>query len=275
MGNVNGRKDEAEASGAKKNNIKEEEEEEESMEYYGHGGGGGGGGYDQVHARFPETMMVHHSPPHSPNTPYQNEEMNNTTGNGIATLITWNYGGNQVEIEGSWDNWRTRELLQKTGKEIFREIVKVLPSGVYHYRFVADGQYRYDPNLPHEEDGRGNVFNVLDLQEQDQEAEIMVENIEMNEEETAGGSSPLSSYQSIPLSLEDLNEKLPEIPPLLRKTPLEKSSETLKKPLHAILNHLYIQTGTDQSTVALASTHRFRRKFVTTILYKSSKYPKK
>lgn len=114
-------------------------------------------------------------------------------------------------------------------------------------------------------------------QEQDEEAEIMAENIEKKEEETGGGgSSPLSSYQSIPLSIEDLNEKLPEIPPLLQKTPLklEKSSQTLKKPLHAILNHLYIQTGTDQSTVALASTNRFRTKFVTTILYKSSNYPK-
>lgn len=283
MGNVTGRKDEAEASGTKKNI---EEEEQQYMEYYGHTHGAGAnlGGYDQVHARLPETMMVQ-SPSHSPRahhhrSPFifssqrqsdddQYEDMN--TGNGIATIITWNYGGNQVAIEGSWDNWRTRQLLQKTGKEF--TLVKVLPSGVYHYRFVADGHYRYDPYLPYEGDDRGNVFNVLDLQEQDQEAEIMEENIGMNEE-AAAPSSPLSSYKSIPFSLEDFNEKLPDLPPLLRKTPLERSSATLKKPLHAILNHLYIQTDDHESMVALASTHRFRRKFVTTILYKSSKNPK-
>lgn len=27
---------------------------------------------------------------------------------GIPTLITWGYGGNNVAIQGSWDNWRSR-----------------------------------------------------------------------------------------------------------------------------------------------------------------------
>lgn len=27
---------------------------------------------------------------------------------GIPTLITWNYGGNDVSVEGSWDNWKSR-----------------------------------------------------------------------------------------------------------------------------------------------------------------------
>jgi len=27
---------------------------------------------------------------------------------GIPTLITWNYGGNEVAVEGSWDNWKSR-----------------------------------------------------------------------------------------------------------------------------------------------------------------------
>lgn len=42
--------------------------------------------------------------------------------------------------------------------------MKVLPSGVYHYRFVVDGQWRYAPDLLFERDDMGNVFNVLDLQ---------------------------------------------------------------------------------------------------------------
>lgn len=26
----------------------------------------------------------------------------------IPTLITWSYGGNDVSVEGSWDNWKSR-----------------------------------------------------------------------------------------------------------------------------------------------------------------------
>lgn len=41
--------------------------------------------------------------------------------------------------------------------------MKVLPSGVYHYRFIVDGQWRYSPELPQERDELGNIFHVLDV----------------------------------------------------------------------------------------------------------------
>lgn len=27
---------------------------------------------------------------------------------GVPTIITWTYGGNEVAVEGSWDNWTSR-----------------------------------------------------------------------------------------------------------------------------------------------------------------------
>lgn len=27
---------------------------------------------------------------------------------GIPTLIMWSHGGNEVLVEGSWDNWKTK-----------------------------------------------------------------------------------------------------------------------------------------------------------------------
>jgi hypothetical protein len=27
---------------------------------------------------------------------------------GIPTMITWTYGGKEVAVEGSWDDWKTR-----------------------------------------------------------------------------------------------------------------------------------------------------------------------
>ena len=52
--------------------------------------------------------------------------------------------------------------LQRSGKDF--TIVKVLPSGVYQYRFIADGQWRYAPDLPWAQDDSGNAYNILDLQ---------------------------------------------------------------------------------------------------------------
>ena len=42
--------------------------------------------------------------------------------------------------------------------------MKVLPSGVYQYRFIVDGQWKYAPDLPLAQDDVGNANNILDLQ---------------------------------------------------------------------------------------------------------------
>jgi hypothetical protein len=52
--------------------------------------------------------------------------------------------------------------LQRSGKDY--TIMKVLPSGVYQYRFIVDGQWRYSPDLPWAKDDAGNAHNTLDLQ---------------------------------------------------------------------------------------------------------------
>lgn len=52
--------------------------------------------------------------------------------------------------------------LQRSGKDF--TIMKVLPSGVYQYRFIVDGQWRFSPDLPLAQDDAGNSYNLLDLQ---------------------------------------------------------------------------------------------------------------
>lgn len=52
--------------------------------------------------------------------------------------------------------------LQRSGKDF--TLMKVLPAGVYQYRFFVDGQWRYAPELPWAQDDSGNAYNVLDLQ---------------------------------------------------------------------------------------------------------------
>ncbi|XP_031092632.1 SNF1-related protein kinase regulatory subunit beta-2-like [Ipomoea triloba] len=269
MGNVSGKRngDEAESSGAK--NV----EEEEYMEF--------------VHS---PGSMVQYSPLHTPRayqsplifTPQNqsNAAMNeNTTaeygeiempfGNGIPTMITWRQGGNEVAVEGSWDDWQTRDYLQRTDKDF--SVMKMLPSGIYHFRFIVDGEWRYAPDFPHECDDMGRVFNVLDLKD-------VIPEVLNNICWPKSPPSPASSYNSAPFSYGDFNEKLPDLPPLLQQTPLNRTSlsrdsvETLQKPLPAVLEHLYFQKGhAGQSMVALSSTHRFRSKYVSLVLFKSLK----
>ncbi|GFZ03338.1 SNF1-related protein kinase regulatory subunit beta-2 [Actinidia rufa] len=81
---------------------------------------------------------------------------------GIPTMITWSYDGTEVSVEGSWDNWKSRKPLQRSGKDF--TLMKVLPSGVYQYRFIVDGQWRYAPDMPWAQDDTGNAYNILDLQ---------------------------------------------------------------------------------------------------------------
>jgi 5'-AMP-activated protein kinase regulatory beta subunit len=80
---------------------------------------------------------------------------------GIPTLISWSQGGNEVFVEGSWDNWTSRRVLEKSGKD--HTILLVLPSGVYHYRIIVDGEPKYVPELPHVADEGGQVANLLDV----------------------------------------------------------------------------------------------------------------
>ncbi|KAI3702654.1 hypothetical protein L6452_28402 [Arctium lappa] len=218
--------------------------------------------------------------PHLPPTQIQRGEFNESSRkNGslsqeksIPAVISWVHGGTQVAIEGSWDNWRTRELLEGLGCGF--SIVKVLNAGVYHYRFVVDGQWTYDPDSPHECDDLGNVFNVLDLKGN------YPENMDRDQEPECP-SSPISSYNNPILTLDDF-EKLPEMPPLLQQMPLNQPSSSknrqrdLQKPLSANLNHLYIKRdGSSQPVVALSSSQRFRTKFVTNVLYKPFKKVRK
>ncbi|KAG9138523.1 hypothetical protein Leryth_012871, partial [Lithospermum erythrorhizon] len=80
---------------------------------------------------------------------------------GIPTLITWSRGGNNVLVEGSWDNWKLRKAMHRSGKD--HSVLQVLASGIYHYKFIVDGEVKYIAELPHEIDDMGHVSNLLDV----------------------------------------------------------------------------------------------------------------
>ena len=42
-------------------------------------------------------------------------------------------------------------------------IVKTLPIGIYHYRFIVDGYLTHAPEFPSASDDSGYGYNILDL----------------------------------------------------------------------------------------------------------------
>lgn len=189
-----------------------------------------------------------------------------STEQGIPTMITWSYDGKTVAVEGSWDNWKIRIPLQRSGKDF--TIMKVLPSGVYHYRFIVDGQWRYSPDFPWDHDDAGNAYNILDLKDYVPEDLGSISSFEMPQ-------SPDSSYSNLQLVADDFSKEPPAVPPHLQTTLLNLPASNMEilppsRPQHVILNHLYIQKGrSSPSVVALGSSHRFKAKYVTVVLYKS------
>ncbi|XP_009126510.1 SNF1-related protein kinase regulatory subunit beta-1 [Brassica rapa] len=181
---------------------------------------------------------------------------------GIPIIITWNQGGNDVAVEGSWDNWRSRKKLEKSGKD--HSILFVLPSGIYHYKVIVDGESKHIPELPFVSDEMGNVCNILDVHN------FVPENPESIAEFEAPPSPDHSYGQTLPTA-EDYTKDPLAVPPQLRLTLVDSSEETGKaaKPQHVVLNHVFIEQGwSPQSIVALGLTHRFESKYITVVLYK-------
>ncbi|XP_024022265.1 SNF1-related protein kinase regulatory subunit beta-2 [Morus notabilis] len=285
MGNVNAREDgSGSPSGAEEDGGGSVQEE--PMASHGHVTPGGSS--ELMGQSPPHSPRATHSPlmftPQVPVVPLQRPDeshiassswMQTSSGfedmsyeQGIPTMITWPYGGKEVAVEGSWDNWKTRVLLQRSGKDF--TIMKVLPSGVYQYRFVVDGQWRCALDLPCAQDDSGHSYNILDLQDYVPEDIESISSFEPPQ-------SPDSSYSNQQLGSEDFAKEPPLVPPHLQMTLLNVPATYLEipppssRPQHVVLNHLYMQKGKSSgpSVVALGTTHRFLAKYVTVVLYKS------
>jgi 5'-AMP-activated protein kinase regulatory beta subunit len=183
----------------------------------------------------------------------------------VPTVCVWAHGGAHVELEGSFDNWTQRHVMQRSGKDF--TLVKLLPPGVYQYKFIVDGLWRHDPNLPSMYDDMGNINNVLEVQEYVPENLTSLSGFEPP-------PSPTASYSNPAPAAEDFLKEPPVMPPqlqlsLLNVPPALDAIAALPRPQHVVLNHLYLQRmHSSTNAVVLGTTHRYRSKYITTILYK-------
>ena len=64
--------------------------------------------------QVPVAPLQRRDGPPSLNQMWQNEpqgEAELPLDKGIPVMITWNQGGNDVAVEGSWDNWTSRYVI--------------------------------------------------------------------------------------------------------------------------------------------------------------------
>lgn len=121
--------------------------------------------------------------------------------------------------------------------------MKLLPPGVYQYKFIVDGEWQYDPSQPAMYDEMNNVNNVIEVQE------FVAENLDS----LIGFDpppSPEASYNSPEPHAEDFQKEPPTMPQhlnlaLLNVPPALEAQSVLPRPLHVVLNHTYLQKDVD------------------------------
>lgn len=80
-----------------------------------------------------------------------------------ATEFVWPWGGEKVEVAGSWSNWTPVPMIYDQITRTHRVWVPNMPRGRISYKFIMDGEWRYDGHKPTTRDEFGNVNNVIEL----------------------------------------------------------------------------------------------------------------
>ncbi|XP_060864671.1 5'-AMP-activated protein kinase subunit beta-1 isoform X1 [Metopolophium dirhodum] len=185
----------------------------------------------------------------------------------LPTVFRWDGGGKQVFISGTFSEWKPIPMVQSHND--FVTIID-LPEGEHHYKFCVDGNWQCDNKVSMIEGDPGITNNKVVVRKTDFEVfqALDVDSIDENCIEKSGFS------QDIPSSVPWQKVSGPPIlPPHLLQVILNKDTSVsceptlLPEPNHVMLNHLYALSIKD-GVMVLSATHRYRKKYVTTLLYK-------
>ncbi|KAI4463654.1 amp-activated protein kinase beta subunit [Holotrichia oblita] len=145
-----------------------------------------------------------------------------------------------------------------------------LPEGSHQYKFFVDGEWRNDPSTNIVESDAGTKNNIVVVKKSDFEVFQAL----AKDSENAQGDIQEEYSQIIPPSKPwEKASGPPILPPHLlqvilnKDTPLSCEPTLLPEPNHVMLNHLYA-LSIKEGVMVLSATHRYRKKYVTTLLYK-------
>uniref|UniRef100_A0A1A8HFT9 Protein kinase, AMP-activated, beta 1 non-catalytic subunit, b n=1 Tax=Nothobranchius korthausae TaxID=1143690 RepID=A0A1A8HFT9_9TELE len=190
------------------------------------------------------------------------------------TVFRWAGGAKEVYVSGSFNNWATKIPLNRSQNN-FVAIVD-LPEGEHHYKFCVDGQWMLDPTGAVTTSKTGTVNNIIQVKRTDFE---VFDALRIDSQDSTDpsdlSSSPPGPYQQdgYVIKPEDKIKQPPILPPHLLQVLLNKDTGVscdptlLPEPNHVMLNHLYALSIKD-GVMVLSATHRYKKKYVTTLLYK-------
>ncbi|XP_021963908.1 5'-AMP-activated protein kinase subunit beta-1 isoform X2 [Folsomia candida] len=201
----------------------------------------------------------------------------------LPTVFKWDGGGKTAFICGTFSDWKTIPMVKSnfTAKdgEDYVAIVD-LPEGEHQYKFLIDDEWKFNPSEPTIQTEDGTVNNIITVRKTDFEVFDALAMDQCNSKSSKAtqlisGSPPGSEWgQDIP-SYKPWEKTTgpPILPPHLlqvilnKDTPLSCEPTLLPEPNHVMLNHLYALSIKD-GVMVLSATHRYRKKYVTTLLYK-------
>lgn len=213
--------------------------------------------------------------------------------NKFPVVFKWNTNNSQsknVYVCGSWDKWQSKIPLVKSTAD-FSTIVELEP-GKHEYKFYVDHKWVVDDNQQKTSNSLGGENNIVMIDEADFEVFDALDKdlASSNAGEALRTSHPSKESHDTPndRELEKLHQfgqetptradfskaaAPPVLPPHLlqvilnKDTPVQCDPNVLPEPDHVMLNHLYALSIKD-GVMVLSATHRYRKKFVTTLLYK-------
>lgn len=218
------------------------------------------------------------------------ETLDCTTPSGESKIISkrkhpvvfrWHGEGHTVFLSGSFDNWKTKTPLIKCQDEMYT-IIEV-PLGVHQYKFLVDGRWACEPSEPQLVGDIGTPNNVITVTESDCDPFVALQKDDVVASGSSGPSLPVAKPpppkygQFIPprdsAGFNFLRHGPPLLPPHLLQSVLNVPSAPhmdpimLPPPNHVVLDHTFTLSIRD-GVMVLSTTHRYRQKFVTTLLYR-------
>src|SRR5690554_6637447 len=86
------------------------------------------------------------------------------TGYYVPTAFTWKHGGKLVYLFGSFNNWKERIPMERTGSGEFICTYNI-PPGVHHYGYFVDEEWKIDPESPTAVTVDGFTNNMIEVKE--------------------------------------------------------------------------------------------------------------
>lgn len=201
----------------------------------------------------------------------------------LPTVFRWDGPGKTIYIAGSYDNWTAKIPLVKSRQDFYT--IVDLPEGTHQYKYYIDGQWICDNSQDKVPNSFGTENNVITVKSSDFEVfeALGIDNAATGHQaddamlRNKRPGSPPGDYGQVVPQKETSHSPRHSHPPILpahllqvilnKEIPQHVEPSLLPEPNHVMLNHLYALSIKD-GVMVLSTTHRYRKKYITTIMYK-------